>query len=237
MYSRRYGEVWRAIWHGENVAVKIFFSRDEESWKRETEIYSTVLLRHENILGYIGSDMTSRNSCTQLWLITHYYQLGSLYDHLNRTTLSHHQMITICLSISSGLVHLHTEIFGKQGKPAIAHRDLKSKNILVKVNGQCVIADFGLAVTHTQKDGSIDIGNNPKVGTKRFMAPEVLDERWESFLVMLFYFYFLVAFLFSINMECFEALRRADIYAIGLLYWEVCRRTVSCGIVEEYKGK
>lgn len=174
----RYGEVWRAIWHGENVAVKIFFSRDEESWKRETEIYSTVLLRHENILGYIGSDMTSRNSCTQLWLITHYYQLGSLYDHLNSVqAVSQQQMMTICLSIASGLVHLHTEIFGKQGKPAIAHRDLKSKNILVKVNGQCVIADFGLAVTHTQQDGSIDIGNNPKVGTKRYMAPEVLDER------------------------------------------------------------
>ena len=40
--------------------------------------------RHENILGYIGSDCTSRNSCTQLWLVTHYHPLGSLYDHLNR---------------------------------------------------------------------------------------------------------------------------------------------------------
>lgn len=38
-------------------------------------------------------------------------------------------------------------------------------------------------------------------------------------------------------MECFEALRRADIYAIGLLYWEVCRRTISCGIAEDYKGE
>lgn len=35
----KYGEVWRGHWHGENIAVKIFFSRDEESWKRETEIY------------------------------------------------------------------------------------------------------------------------------------------------------------------------------------------------------
>lgn len=39
----RYGEVWRGIWHGESVAVKIFFSRDEESWKRETEIYRWVV--------------------------------------------------------------------------------------------------------------------------------------------------------------------------------------------------
>lgn len=36
-------------------------------------------------------------------------------------------------------------------------------------------------------------------------------------------------------MECFEALRRADIYALGLIFWEVCRRTVSSGIAEEYK--
>lgn len=47
----RYGEVWRGQWQGENVAVKIFSSRDEKSWFRETEIYNTVLLRHENILG------------------------------------------------------------------------------------------------------------------------------------------------------------------------------------------
>ncbi|XP_055836809.1 activin receptor type-1 isoform X2 [Episyrphus balteatus] len=211
----KYGEVWRGIWHGESIAVKIFFSRDEESWKRETEIYSTVLLRHANILGYIGSDMISRNSCTQLWLLTHYYPHGSLFDHLNRNALSHYDMIMICLSIANGLVHLHTEIFGKEGKPGIAHRDLKSKNILVKPNGTCVIADFGLAVTHSHVTGKLDLGNNPKVGTKRYMAPEVLDE--------------------SINMHCFEALRRADIYALGLVLWEVCRRTISGGIAEEYK--
>ena len=62
----RYGEVWRGSWYADSVAMKIFFSRDEASWRRETEIYSTVLLRHENILAYIGSDMTSRGSCTQV---------------------------------------------------------------------------------------------------------------------------------------------------------------------------
>lgn len=47
----RYGEVWRGTWMGESVAVKIFSSRDEQSWFRETEIYNTVQLRHDNILG------------------------------------------------------------------------------------------------------------------------------------------------------------------------------------------
>lgn len=51
----RYGEVWRGSWHGESVAVKIFSSRDEQSWFRETEIYNTVLLRHDNILGKEGT--------------------------------------------------------------------------------------------------------------------------------------------------------------------------------------
>lgn len=172
----RYGGVYRGIWNGEQVAVKIFSSRDEDSWKRETEIYSTILLRHENILGYIGSDMTSYNSSTQLWVLTHYYPLGSLYDHLIRTALSHHDMAIICLSIANGLVHLHNEIFGTEGKPAIAHRDLKSKNILVRENGTCVIADFGLAVMQKPNE-QLDAGSNPRVGTKRYMAPEILDLR------------------------------------------------------------
>ena len=95
------------------------------SWLNETEwtnkpnlrylkIFSTVLFRHENILGYIGSDMTSRNSITQLWLVTHYHPLGSLYDHLNRHSLSHLQLLHLAISAISGLLHLHTEIFGTQ---------------------------------------------------------------------------------------------------------------------------
>ena len=35
-------------------------------------------------------------------------------------------------------------------------------------------------------------------------------------------------------MDCFEAFQRADIYAFGLVLWEVCRRTISNGIVEDY---
>lgn len=50
----RYGEVWMGRWRGEKVAVKVFFTTDEASWSRETEIYQTVLMRHENILGKTG---------------------------------------------------------------------------------------------------------------------------------------------------------------------------------------
>uniref|UniRef100_A0A8C4TVM9 receptor protein serine/threonine kinase n=1 Tax=Falco tinnunculus TaxID=100819 RepID=A0A8C4TVM9_FALTI len=211
----RYGEVWRGVWHGESVAVKIFSSRDEQSWFRETEIYNTVLLRHDNILGFIASDMTSRNSSTQLWLITHYHENGSLYDYLQRTALDVETCLGLASSIICGLVHLHVEIFGTQGKPAIAHRDLKSRNILVKSNRQCCIADLGLAVMHSQGSDYLDIGNNPRVGTKRYMAPEVLSEQ--------------------IRTDCFESYKKTDIWAYGLVLWEITRRTVVNGIVEEYR--
>lgn len=134
------------------------------------------MLRHENILAFLGSDVTSYNSCTQLWLITQYSELGSLYDYLNVQKLAKVQLLQIINSIVSGLLHLHTEIFGTQGKPAIAHRDIKSKNILMKTPTSCCIADFGLAVTHTDTTGQLNVAQNHRVGTKRYMSPETLDE-------------------------------------------------------------
>ncbi|CAG2107433.1 unnamed protein product [Medioppia subpectinata] len=210
----RYGEVWRGVWQSDNIAVKIFFSRDEMSWNRETEIYSTVMLRHENILAFLGSDVTSYNSCTQLWLITSYHELGSLYDYLNDTPLEDKQMLSILVSIISGVLHLHTEIFGGLGKPAIAHRDIKSKNILMKDTFNCCIADFGLAVTHTQTTGKVDVAENHRVGTKRYMAPEVLDQTMKS--------------------DVFESYKMADIYSLALVFWEVVRRTRVDGCCDDY---
>ncbi|KAM4564108.1 serine/threonine-protein kinase receptor R3 [Odontesthes bonariensis] len=211
----RYGEVWRGTWMGESVAVKIFSSRDEQSWFRETEIYNTVQLRHDNILGFIASDMTSKNSSTQLWLVTHFHELGSLYDFLQYSSLEPESCLKMCLSVACGLVHLHTEIVSSQEKPAIAHRDLKSRNILVKRNGQCCIADLGLAVIHSQSHDYLDVGNNPRVGTKRYMAPEVLDE--------------------NIRVDVFESYKQTDIWALGLVFWEITRRTIVNGIAEEYR--
>ncbi|XP_051518693.1 serine/threonine-protein kinase receptor R3-like [Myxocyprinus asiaticus] len=119
----------------------------------------------------------------------------------------------MCLSIASGLVHLHTEILTTQGKPAIAHRDLKSSNILVKRNGQCCTADLGLAVIHSQSNDYLDVGNNPRVGTKRYMALEVLDK--------------------SFRVDVFESYKQTDIWALGLDIWEITRRTFVSVIVEE----
>ncbi|XP_048031602.1 activin receptor type-1C isoform X4 [Megalobrama amblycephala] len=211
----RFGEVWRGKWRGEDVAVKIFSSRDERSWFREAEIYQTIMLRHENILGFIAADNKDNGSWTQLWLVSEYHEHGSLFDYLNRYTVSVEGVIVLALSISSGIAHLHMEIIGTQGKPAIAHRDIKSKNILVKKNGTAVIADLGLAVKHDSNTNTIDIPINHRVGTKRYMAPEILDD--------------------SINMSSFESFKRADIYSLGLVFWELARRCSVQGIHEDFQ--
>ena len=90
------------------------------------------------------------------------------------------------------------------GKPAIAHRDLKSKNVLVKKSGVCAIGDLGMSVRYDQSTNHIDIPQNGKVGTKRYLAPEVLAD--------------------TINTSDFESFKRADIYALGLVLWEICQR-------------
>ncbi|CAG9855848.1 unnamed protein product [Phyllotreta striolata] len=211
----RFGEVWKGKWRGENVAVKIFSSREERSWFREAEIYQTVMLRHDNILGFIAADNKDNGTWTQLWLITDYHEHGSLFDFLGRNTMDTGDMIRMALSIATGLAHLHMDIMGTQGKPAIAHRDLKSKNVLVKSNGTCAIGDLGLAVRHDVVTDTVDIPLNNRVGTKRYMAPEVLDE--------------------TMNVEQFDSFKRADVYALGLIFWEIARRCNVGGIYDEYQ--
>uniref|UniRef100_A0ACB8G1F6 Uncharacterized protein n=1 Tax=Sphaerodactylus townsendi TaxID=933632 RepID=A0ACB8G1F6_9SAUR len=124
---------------------------------------------------------------------------GGEWDHMK-------ELIPGTSSIPSSII---------SSKPAIAHRDLKSKNILVKRNETCAIADLGLAVKHDSVLNTIDIPQNPRVGTKRYMAPEILDD--------------------AININIFESFKRADIYSLGLVYWEISQRCSVGGIVEEYQ--
>ncbi|KAJ8318146.1 hypothetical protein KUTeg_003237 [Tegillarca granosa] len=211
----RYGEVWKGKWRDEDVAVKIFFTTDERSWFRETELYQTVLLRHDNILGFIAADIKGTGGWTQLFLITDYHEHGSLYDYLKLQELDTEDMLKLSHTAACGISHLHSEIFGTKGKPAMAHRDIKSKNILVKKDGTCCIADLGLAVRYISENNQVDIPPNTRQGTKRYMAPEVLDE--------------------TLSRNHFDAYRQADIYSFGLVLWEIARRCVSNGVIEEHQ--
>jgi len=67
------------------------------------------------------------------------------------------------------------------------------------------------------ESGEIDIAPNTRVGTRRYMAPEVLDE--------------------TLSTSSFDAFKMADMYSVGLVFWEACRRCVTGGkssMVEPY---
>lgn len=65
----------------------------------------------EILLFYLADNGT----WTQLWLVSDYHEHGSLFDYLNRYTVTVEGMIKLALSTASGLAHLHMEIVGTQG--------------------------------------------------------------------------------------------------------------------------
>lgn len=50
-----------------------------------------------------------------------------------------------------------------EDKPGIAHRDIKSKNILIKNDWTCCIADLGMAIRYI--NGEVDIPSQDRGGT------------------------------------------------------------------------
>ncbi|VDP07961.1 unnamed protein product [Heligmosomoides polygyrus] len=107
-----------------------------------------------------------------------------------------------------GLAFLHET---QGNKFTVVHRDIKSKNILLKSIGSAAdkemaltacIADFGLAAVFSSPQ--IDEQVTGQVGTFRYMSPEVLEGATE----------------FTV-----PAFQRIDVYAMALVMWEVLSRT------------
>lgn len=122
----------------------------------------------------------------------------------------------MCESAAAGLAHLHLEkTINGTLKPSIAHRDLKSKNILVKRSGSCCISDLGLAVKLEPGELGTHAEYQCQVGTARYMSPEVLSGA------------------ISFNREAFL---RIDMYALGLICWEIAMRTDTGEAVGQMKS-
>ena len=135
--------------------------------------------------------------------------------------------VQVALTAAQGVSHLHTEIFGTKGKPAMAHRDIKTKNILVKRDGTCAIADFGLAVRFDSETNEIDIAPNTRVGTRRYMAPEVAKMKILKICLTHVNKITLQVLDETLNKSNIESFKAADMYAFGLVLWEITRRTLT----------
>lgn len=202
----RFGKVWLAKWRDRNVAVKEFLTHDEASWECEKSFYQTASIRHPNILGYITAYVGNLSGDTPtMQIITEYHKPGNLCDYLSKHYLTPFMLHRLASTLMAGLDHLHLEITGNPIKPGIAHRDIKSRNILITENGECVLADFGMAVNYYAVKNNDEI--KVQVGTRRYMAPEILDN--------------------TLNAKQFDAFKSADVYSIGLVLWEMCRRCIT----------
>ena len=149
--------------NGKIIAIKIFLPLNLNSWTMETDIYKQIV-DHENILKFLGVTEQNNIQGTEYWLGTEYHRNGSLYDFLKINLISWKDFCTIILSIAKGLAFLHEEN-STIGKPSIAHRDFKSKNVLIKDDLTACISDFGLALvldSHINSDSQV-----AQVGTTR----------------------------------------------------------------------
>ncbi|KAG5868840.1 hypothetical protein JTB14_012777 [Gonioctena quinquepunctata] len=89
--------------------------------------------------------------------------------YLKARTITWNELCLIAETISKGLMHLHEaipgNIPGEKMKPAVAHRDFKSKNVLLKNDMTACIADFGLAIVFESGKSCGD--THGQVGTRR----------------------------------------------------------------------
>ncbi|XP_077252211.1 mitogen activated protein kinase kinase kinase-like protein isoform X3 [Tasmannia lanceolata] len=160
-----FGEVFRGIWNGTDVAIKIFLEQDLTAENMEdfcNEISLLCRLRHPNVILFIGA-------CTRpphLSMITEYMEMGSLYYLIHtsgqKKKLSWRRRLKMLCDICRGLMCIH--------RMKIVHRDLKSANCLVNKHWVVKICDFGLSRVMTE----VPMRDTSSAGTPEWMAPELI---------------------------------------------------------------
>ncbi|CAN9498575.1 unnamed protein product [Ophioblennius macclurei] len=209
----RYGAVFRGSLGERRVAVKVFSSANRQNFANECAIYFLPLLRHHgNIARFLTADerAAAADGRPEFLILMEFYPHGCLSQYLSSHTVDWLTCCKMTHGVTRGLSFLHTEIQrGEDYKPAVAHRDLTSRNVLVRADLSCVVADFGLSMRLTEtrscRNGDDDTMAISEVGTVRYMSPEVLGG--------------------ALNLrDCEAALKQVDVYALGLMYWETFRR-------------
>lgn len=209
-----YGTVWRGTVNDQEVAIKIFPSHYRQYYHNERDIYSLPFMDCPALLTYYGSnERMSLDNCTEYLLVLSYCSNGCLQEYLRNNTLDLPTFCKMALSVAKGLAHLHTDIRkGDKCKPCVCHRDLNTRNILVKNDLNCCLCDLGLAIkivgSHYYTLGEEQHAETKSindVGSLRYMAPEVLEG--------------------AVNLrDCESSLKQIDVYALGLVLWELATR-------------
>lgn len=132
-----YGDVYKArdTVTSELAAVKIVkLDPGDDISSLQQEITILRECRHPNVVAYIGSYL--RND--RLWICMEFCGGGSLQEIYHATgPLEERQIAYVCREALKGLHHLHS-----QGK---IHRDIKGANLLLTLQGDVKLADFGVS--------------------------------------------------------------------------------------------
>ncbi|CAN5951241.1 unnamed protein product [Sphagnum jensenii] len=179
-----FGEVQETKWLEDKYAKKVFRGVDNNSFKLES--MALARLCHPKVVRVVGWSEgrkgVNKSIIMELMKEDLYKFLGNRLDNNESNgsadvPLSILAAVDLMLQVARGLKYLHNR--------HVAHRDVKSMNVLVKrLSGapeleysegylNAKLADFGLSKT---KNSSTRYANQtPDVGTRRWMAPEVFE--------------------------------------------------------------
>eukprot|EP00928_Gymnodinium_smaydae_P082439 TRINITY_DN65783_c0_g1_i1.p1 TRINITY_DN65783_c0_g1~~TRINITY_DN65783_c0_g1_i1.p1 ORF type:complete len:402 (+),score=70.46 TRINITY_DN65783_c0_g1_i1:250-1455(+) len=150
---------------GRMFAVKevIIDLKDDEDMRFKEALQNEISickdLHHPRIVSYLGHD--SIDSC--LYVYMEYMPGGSLAEVLAQFGSLDESLIAIYTQeLLEGLQYLHTR------EPPVVHRDIKGANVLVGMDSQVKLADFGCSKRNS------DTMSRTMKGSIPWMAPEVI---------------------------------------------------------------
>ncbi|MCJ1351063.1 MAG: signal transducing kinase of the PAK [Icmadophila ericetorum] len=158
------GGVYTANEVATNRCVAIKQMNLEQQPKKDLIINEILVMKdskHKNIVNYMDSFLVKGD----LWVIMEYMEGGSLTDVVTFNIMSEGQIAAVCRETLNGLQHLHSK--------GVIHRDIKSDNILLSMDGNIKLTDFGFCAQINESQSK----RSTMVGTPYWMAPEVVTRK------------------------------------------------------------
>jgi p21-activated kinase 1 len=158
------GGVYMAYENGSNKCVAIKQMNLEQQPKKDLIINEILVMKdskHKNIVNFMDSFLVRGD----LWVVMEYMEGGSLTDVVTFNIMSEGQIAAVCREVLHGLQHLHSK--------GVIHRDIKSDNILLSLEGNIKLTDFGFCAQINEHHNK----RTTMVGTPYWMAPEVVTRK------------------------------------------------------------